>query len=860
METCHVVRRQRPVGPTRRPHTSPRRRARRQRPAKKGPPMLPSILLGIQTLLPAVLTGVFLLAEKSGAVGERLPGWAQQLIIGVAFGAVAIFDTETSVLVAGGAAGINVRDAAPVVAGLAFGAPAGIIAGVIGGVERWLCVAWGGAEATRLACAVSTVAAGVVAAVMRTWVFEDKRPGLGYAVGVGLGVVTFDMLLIMLTNMSDSMASFEYVQECCIQMTLLNGLACGIAFAGQSFIRRDRLFVRPPYLISDLATKLFAVFALAFIGIFFSTIAIMVNMSFQQSLSTLTANSQDLKEEVERFGWDAVLDDRYAWRVMSTGSIIVYDAQTGEVTDGKYSGQNIKELMSTDPFTLEQDDCNYLTVGGSYCYVMRCTFPEDGREVILYLPEDETDAIPNVMLFLFLDVQVLMLFILFVVLCQLLRRRVVNNLQLAESGLAAVAHGNLDTRVDISSHQEFVKLSEDINTTVDALKGYIDEAEHRHDSELALARQIQHSALPSVFPPFPDRIDFDLYASMDAAREVGGDFYDFFLLNDHTLVFLIADVSGKGVPAALFMMKAKTEIHSLMETNIGVDEAFTRANERLCEANESGMFVTAWLGKLDVSTGELAYANAGHNPPLLKRASGEFEYLRQAKPNFFLAGMEGIRYRKNSVTLGPGDKLFLYTDGVTEACDPSEALFGEKRLVQTLNSTGQKETPRGTCDAVAQAVKAHAAGAEQSDDITMLCVSLCALCGRDRVVTSADRDSLAVVSAFLDAQLPRLGASPRVVARVQVVVDEAYSNICNYSGASTAVMSIVRKGADLLIEFVDDGVEFDPTAAPPADTTLSAEQRKIGGLGIHMMRKMSASMDYRRVDDTNILTVAFSFD
>lgn len=182
-----------------------------------------------------------------------------------------------------------------------------------------------------------------------------------------------------------------------------------------------------------------------------------------------------------------------------------------------------------------------------------------------------------------------------------------------------------------------------MNTIIsDTLKHYIAEAESRIDRELEFARQIQRSSLPSVFPPYPERTDFSIYASMEAAKEVGGDFYDFYLTDSTHLVFLVADVSGKGIPGALFMMRAKTLIKNLAESGRSIEEVFTTANRKLCENNEAEMFVTAWMGRLNLETGLLEYVNAGHNPPLLRHKGGTFEYLR-TKPNFILAGMDMTR-------------------------------------------------------------------------------------------------------------------------------------------------------------------------------------------------------------------------
>jgi sigma-B regulation protein RsbU (phosphoserine phosphatase) len=186
------------------------------------------------------------------------------------------------------------------------------------------------------------------------------------------------------------------------------------------------------------------------------------------------------------------------------------------------------------------------------------------------------------------------------------------------------------------------------------------------------------------FPAFPEREEFDIYATMQPAKEVGGDFYDFFLIDSDHLALVIADVSGKGVPAALFMVIAKTLIKNQTLAGMEPADVFTAVNTQLCENNDAGMFVTGWMGILEISTGRFTYANAGHNPPLIRKKDGEYEYLK-ARAGLVLAGMEGIRYRQYEIMLEPGDGLYLYTDGVTEATNEENTLYGEDRLRDILN-------------------------------------------------------------------------------------------------------------------------------------------------------------------------------
>lgn len=278
----------------------------------------------------------------------------------------------------------------------------------------------------------------------------------------------------------------------------------------------------------------------------------------------------------------------------------------------------------------------------------------------------------------------------------------------------------------------FHVITKNINSSNEALEAKelaakMEVEEARIEADLSIAKSIQISALPYTFPPFPERKEFELFASMDAAKEVGGDFYDFFMPGPDTLAFLIADVSGKGIPGAMFMMTGKTLIKSLAETGMAPADVFSHANEKLCEGNDAGLFITAWMGYLELTTGVVHVANAGHNPPVLIR-DGRAEYII-LKPGLMLAGMEEMVYREQTVQLQRGDILYLYTDGVTEARDEDRNLYGEDRLLKLLSFGEDAPAPSDengmageVCRLVARDIEAFVQGAEQSDDITMLCV------------------------------------------------------------------------------------------------------------------------------------------
>ena len=242
----------------------------------------------------------------------------------------------------------------------------------------------------------------------------------------------------------------------------------------------------------------------------------------------------------------------------------------------------------------------------------------------------------------------------------------------------------------------------------------------RIGAELALATRIQASALPKVFPPFPDRKEFDVYASMTPAKEVGGDFYDFFMIDSDHLGVVIGDVSGKGVPASLFMMVAMALIRHVSMHETSPAKVLQAVNVEICTRNPEEMFVTVWLAVLEISTGIVTAANAGHEFPAIRRRDGHFELLKD-RHGFVVGGMSGVRYREYQVPLQPGEKLFVYTDGVAEATDAAEQMYGTDRMIEALRSC-EDGTPEQILDTVHRSVNAFVGLAPQFDDLTMVCL------------------------------------------------------------------------------------------------------------------------------------------
>ena len=917
------------------------------------------------------LLAIFLYILDKKTAFSKIPHKLKQLVIGTLFGIMAIFATTTiGGFDIGDGTIMNVRDAAPLCAGLIFGAPAGIIAGLIGGIYRFVAVYFGLAGTyTQVACSVSTILAGFLAAILRKFMFDDKKPTWLYGLGIGMVTEVFHMLMIFFTNMNDAVNAFEFVKICTLPMVLGNGLAVGLAVFAVSVIGREKLrFKKGEKQISQTFQGwLLVCIVIAFVATsLFSSVLqtgmseVQTNKTIEMSLSdvhqdildesnaNLLKKTESIKAEYLNGASLSALEKKYnvieVNIIDETGFIIASGEEEYigyDMTSGEQSNEFVTHLLRNKDESYIQDyrptsydnvtmrkygaialpDGGFIQVGydstqfrtdidqyvksvsknrhvGNSGFVAICdedfnivtdrsdfegtelraigiafdknaiaegeifeavVYGEEylcsyrfveGYYIVGAMPKFEAMFMKEVSVYVNTFMEILIFAALFILIYFLIKKIIIDNLRKINKGLSQITNGNLNVTVDVRSNEEFASLSDDINQTVGTLKRYIKEAAARIDKELEFAKQIQCSSLPTVFPKSNS---FKLYAEMITAKEVGGDFYDFYMLNDSTIAFLVADVSGKGIPAAMFMMRAKTVIRDLAERGLDPDEIFTIANEKLCENNEAGMFVTAWLGIIDTKTGLMKFANAGHNPPLLKRNGEKFEYMK-TRSGMLLAGMEGMKYRKNSLQLMPGDKLYLYTDGVTEATDNNTELYGEERLLDFVNSLETVE-PESLCKLIKEEVDKFVGTAPQFDDITMLAINFDAIIGEESISVVPDKASQKPMGAFADSLSERLEIVPKVANKINIVFDEIYANIVNYSKASLATVSYGIENGKLRISFTDNGIPYNPLEAAEPDTTLSAEEREIGGLGIFMVKKMTESMDYKYADGKNELTL-----
>ena len=395
-----------------------------------------------------------------------------------------------------------------------------------------------------------------------------------------------------------------------------------------------------------------------------------------------------------------------------------------------------------------------------------------------------------------------------------------------------------------------ILVSVDLKRTIKKINKEYSEKE-RMGTELNVAAEIQASMLPCNFPPFPERKEINIFAFMNPAKDVGGDFYDFYFLDKNNFVVVIADVSGKGIPAALFMVITKTLIKncSMCKTPKAVMES---VNRKLCEGNDAAMFVTVFIGFYNIPESRLVYINAGHNPPLIKRKGGLFEYLR-SKPSLILGFLENAVYEEHEIELKKGDTLFMYTDGVTEAMTENKVMFGEQRLLKAVNKN-KNNNVKQLIQSVKEQIDDFTDGAEQADDVTLMALKICEF---DEIVKEAKPENLDGVIEFTYKVLERTEYSQDKKNEITTAVEEIFINISEYAydhGHGNVKISIDTE-TDTIITFEDTGKPYNPVEHPNPDLHKSINDRQIGGLGIYLVKNLMDNVEYKRDKNKNILTM-----
>jgi len=491
--------------------------------------------------------------------------------------------------------------------------------------------------------------------------------------------------------------------------------------------------------------------------------------------------------------------------------------------------------------------------------------------VCFTIPEDNILEGPNRMRANMIILLVVLLVAISISLYYIIRSQL-SPLKLLSQKTREISQGHFEmTLPEFKSKDEIRHLRDSFVDMQQSLAKYIEElkattaSKASIESELHVASNIQMSMLPKIFPPYPDRNDIDIYGELTPAKSVGGDLFDFYI-RDEKLFFCIGDVSGKGVPASLVMAVTRAQFRTVSAHEASPDRIITTINDAMAEGNESNMFVTLLVGVLDLPTGRLRYCNAGHDAPMLVH----FDQRAVANelpcaPNIPVGVMPGWKYNTQEAIIKPHTTIFLFTDGLTEAENTAHKLFGMDRiynLVRDIQAAGSC-TPHAIINQMRQAVQAFVGNAEQSDDLTMLAVQYTKqqldIRYQNHITLPNDVQAVPQLNSFVDEVCETAGFDMGTTMQINLAIEEAVVNVMSYAYPSgvKGQVDIDAQMNDERLKFVisDSGTPFDPTAKGEVDTTLTAEERGIGGLGIHLIRQIMDTINYERIDGNNVLTL-----
>ena len=668
-----------------------------------------AITLGITAL--TVLMWVYLRDKKMN--------WPIRILLVVIYSMCAIFSTHYGVDYSHML--INVRDMGPLCAGLFFDPWAGVLAGLIGGIERYIAGAYFGIGSyTRIACSISTCLSGFVAMFMSIVIFKRKKPSATYAFFMGAVMEVFHMYVVFITHRDDLKMAFYVVKACAPPMIIFTGIGLALCanamkiYAGEwenPFKRRkdSEILVSQKFQFWLFLVSAFIIITGFCFSFFVQTASAVqdTNERLETAAADITATYTEVREKNYNIN---VLNAH----VGETGSFDIIRASGLSITGG-HKGDLLPD--AEHELVMENLDKGMFRglVYGEYAFCRADTLAND-ETLLVVLPAEEVYNDRDAGAYETALADILLFTVIYVLISILVQSIVVNNLDLVNASLNKITNGDLNETVNVYNSSEFASLSDDINQTVDVLKGYIDAAEKRIAQELEFAKSIQESALPQNF--HIPRKDVEIYATMDPAKEVGGDFYDFFFIDADNLVLVIADVSGKGIPASLFMMRSKAAIRSTAVQGSNPSDILEKVNEVLCEGNDADMFVTVWIGIMNLKTGVMRCSNAGHEYPIIRHKGGDYELLKD-KHFLALATIEGIKFKDYEIDLKYGDEIFVYTDGIPEAIDKDVKQYGTDRLLAALNAN--KDIPlERLLPRVRKNLAEFVGEAEQFDDVTML--------------------------------------------------------------------------------------------------------------------------------------------
>lgn len=876
------------------------------------------IIVFILITLVAMAAGfIFNLLNKKWEKFKNLNYWVKQIVIGLTFSGFVILlfffgikfqkiitsDEEYNII--GTYSSVN---AIAMIPGFTFGFPAGLITGVVGAIARAFQYPFGSGDFLRISESIVVLISGVLPGFFRSKLFNNKSPKWFFGLPISLLLESFHMLFMFTIAFSQKDVNYAYavIGQCDIVILISSLLTLSLFFLSINLFEKEYIFIKTNN--DRLSNKIRTWMVYAF------TFFLILTFSFNVFAYTQKANRDTKNDEInsvvdieQQILASIIEEEKYDWtdtdlkalcytrRVGHNGYTMILDADNNDLIISVGSNtlfaygkeffyfNNIDDDFNTQQHKiteLEENKVHKIVLQAQEeiipkiytFYVLYQNFDtKDASIPITYkgkdmnfrilsiLPYDEVERQMGLAIRLTGYIEMLVLMFIYALIYNFIKIKIINRITLINKGCQAITNGNLDYKINVNDSYEFRQLSNDINKTVESLKFYINEADRRIEAELLLAKQIQSNALPM---PIPYNPRLDLAATMVTAKSVGGDFYDYFYLDKNHILFLIADVSGKGIPAAMFMMKAKSLIKSFVNfKDISLGEAITKVNNELCINNAAGMFVTSWIGILNLSNGEIEFVNAGHNSPIIKE-NNKFIELR-TPVNFVLAGMNDINYNSSKITLKEGDEILLYTDGVTEATNKSNKLYSLKRLIDFANKVKYKSS-QGFLTKTLEEVNKFQNGCEQADDITMLMIRYKpSLYREDHEITiNPNLNEVKNVVDFISKNLKIYSIDQKTKSRIELSISEILENIIKNGYDSSSenqkpIEIIFRCNInEIEINFKYGPMKYDILKIP----SLKVKNNEVSSddfekLGMAIIQNSTHKISYKFENKTNSLTI-----
>ena len=582
-------------------------------------------------------------------------------------------------------------------------------------------------------------------------------------------------------------------------------------------------------------------------------------------LSDLTKEMDDTYNDHLNWSWNNISEQAYSFIVSREGTFVVHpnEAYVLNKTIQDFFKENAKKSINISD---TQKGKSKIFIGkNNNVYIM------------FYSPIEHTDWAMGVIIplmnilnpvFYFLTALIVFMaigLIIVALICRGVIRRITKPLRRFADSADEIAKGNFLVELPkIKSKDEMLRLRNSFETMQTSLVKQIEETKimneekGRIEGELHTARHIQMSMLPKTFPPFPERDDLDIYGQLAPAKEVGGDLYDFYI-RDEKLFFCIGDVSGKGVPASLVMAVTRSLFRSSSSHENRPSRVINTINDAIARDNESNMFVTFFMGVLDLPTGRLRYCNAGHNAPIFIKQD-KVDFL-PVIPNIPLGVVTDFQFEEQETWMPHGATIFLFTDGLNEAENNQHEQLGDERIL-AVEQDAFNLSPQEQINKMTQAVNKHVNGAEQSDDMTMLNIKYTYQHDEQaksrHLILKNKVEELNKLPEFVDTVCEEAGIDMALIASLNLALEEAATNVVLYAyGKDEGDVDIEAVYTDKYLKFIltDTGSAFDPTQKEEVDTTLGVEERQIGGLGIHLVRQIMDSVNYERIKGKNVLTL-----